>query len=74
MTESSSGEPSAFPPVAGANAPVPRTVELARLQEAIAGMATTLEQRASYLQDFSRHVSHEFKTPIAGIRGAIEVL
>ena len=52
----------------------PRTVEIARLQEAITDMATTLEQRATYLQDFARHVSHEFKTPIAGIRGAIEIL
>ena len=52
----------------------PHTIEIARLQDAITHMATTLEQRASYLQDFSHHVSHEFKTPIAGIRGAIEVL
>lgn len=52
----------------------PRTLEIARLQEAITDMATTLERRANYLQDFSRHVSHEFKTPIAGIRGAVEVL
>ncbi len=52
----------------------PRTVEIARLQEAITAMAGTLESRAAYLQEFSRHVSHEFKTPIASIRGAIEVL
>lgn len=52
----------------------PRTKEIARLQQAITDMASTLEQRANYLQDFSRHVSHEFKTPIASIRGAIEVL
>ena len=56
--------------------PIPpaRTTEVARLQEAIEAMAETLQQRARYLQDFSRHVSHEFKTPLAGIRGAIEVL
>ncbi|MCB1686210.1 MAG: HAMP domain-containing protein, partial [Pseudomonadales bacterium] len=52
----------------------PRTREIARLQEAITGMAQTLEERANSLQEFSRHVSHEFKTPIASIRGAIEVL
>ncbi len=52
----------------------PRILEIARLQQAITGMAETLEQRASYLEDFARHVSHEFKTPIAGIRAAIEVL
>ncbi len=54
--------------------PTPRTREIAALQQAITDMAATLEQRADYLKDFSRHVSHEFKTPIAGIRGAIEVL
>ena len=52
----------------------PRTREIARLQFAIADMANVLEQRANYLQDFARHVSHEFKTPIASIRGAIEVV
>lgn len=51
-----------------------RTKEIAQLQIAIADMATNLEQRASYLQQFTRHLSHEFKTPLAGIRGAIEVM
>ena len=51
-----------------------RTREIARLQLAIGDMASTLQRRAAYLQDFARHVSHEFKTPIASIRGAIEVL
>jgi signal transduction histidine kinase len=37
-------------------------------------MASALEQRANYLQDFMRHVSHEFKTPLAGIGAAVEVL
>ncbi len=70
----SSGELSSLGEAGGASMPRPQLKEVARLQEAIQGMAATLEQRASYLQDFSRHVSHEFKTPIAGIRGAIEVL
>ncbi|NOX50066.1 MAG: HAMP domain-containing histidine kinase [Gammaproteobacteria bacterium] len=52
----------------------PRTVEIARLQQAISNMADALEQRANHLQEFSRHVSHEFKTPIASIRAAVEVL
>ncbi len=52
----------------------PRTYEMAQLQSSVAAMAATLEQRADYLQEFARHVSHEFKTPITGIQGAVEVL
>jgi len=52
----------------------PRTHEMSQLQSSVAAMATTLEQRANYLQEFARHVSHEFKTPITGIQGAVEVL
>ena len=68
------GEISAAETLSSPESVKPRTTEVARLQEAITNMAMTLEQRANYLQDFSRHVSHEFKTPIASIRGAIEVL
>ena len=53
---------------------VPRTKEIANLHAAITDMAARLEERTAYLQDLSRHVSHEFKTPLASIRGAIEVL
>ena len=52
----------------------PRLTEIARLQRAILDMSEGLEERAAYLQEFARHVSHEFKTPLTGIRGAIEVL
>lgn len=52
----------------------PRTKEIANLQGSIINMAQRLEERAAYLRNFSRHVSHEFKTPLASIRGAIEVL
>ncbi len=69
-----SGELSAAQTLSSPESVKPRTVEIARLQEAITDMAAALEQRANYLKDFSRHVSHEFKTPIASIRGAIEVL
>src|SRR4029453_9226272 len=37
-------------------------------------MAKRIEQGSRYLQDFAAAVSHEFKTPIAGIRGALELL
>ena len=53
---------------------VPRTKEIANLHAAITDMAARLEERSAYLRNFSRHVSHEFKTPLASIRGAIEVL
>lgn len=44
------------------------------LAAAIAGMAETLERRAAYISDFAAAVSHEFKTPLAALRGALELL
>ena len=37
-------------------------------------MAARIERRSRYLRDFAAAVSHEFKTPIAGISGALELL
>jgi signal transduction histidine kinase len=37
-------------------------------------MAQTLERRASYIADFAAHVSHEFKTPLTAMQGAVEML
>ncbi len=54
--------------------PAPRTREIARLQASVVAMAQSLEQRAAYVSEFSRHVSHEFKTPLTAIGGAVEVL
>lgn len=54
--------------------PEPGTHEMARLSEAIAAMARTLEERAEYIRTFASHVSHEFKTPLATIRGTVELL
>lgn len=51
-----------------------RTYEVAKLQSSIVAMAEGLGQRASALEAFARHVSHEFKTPLTSVRGAVEVL
>jgi signal transduction histidine kinase len=37
-------------------------------------MAGTLEERAEYIRSFATSVSHEFKTPLASIRGSVELL
>ncbi len=41
---------------------------------AIQSLAATLEYRADYIGAFAAEMSHEFKTPLAGIRGALELL
>ncbi|MFO1371460.1 MAG: ATP-binding protein [Candidatus Competibacteraceae bacterium] len=52
----------------------PITREIADLSQAVATMAQHLERRADYIRTFAAHVSHEFKTPLAAIRGAVELL
>ena len=52
----------------------PVTREIAQLSEAVGGMAQALEERADYIRNFAAHVSHEFKTPLTAMRGAIELL
>ena len=52
----------------------PVTQEVAELSQAVTTMAQHLEQRADYIRTFAAHVSHEFKTPLAAIRGAVELL
>jgi signal transduction histidine kinase len=37
-------------------------------------MARSIDKRSGYLRDFAAAVSHEFKTPLAAIAGAIELL
>lgn len=63
------GEQGAMTPLAR-----PVTREIADLSQAVATMADHLEQRASYIRTFAAQVSHEFKTPLAAMRGALELL
>ena len=51
-----------------------RVNELADLADSIETMVASLQRRTSYVRDFARQVSHEFKTPIAAARGAVELL
>ena len=52
----------------------PGTREVADLSAALTRMAAMLDQRARYIIAFAASVSHEFKTPLAGLRGAAELL
>ncbi|MGJ0485899.1 MAG: HAMP domain-containing sensor histidine kinase [Methylomicrobium sp.] len=52
----------------------PVTVEIAQLSESFAGMSHALSERTDYIRRFATHVSHEFKTPLTSIHGALELL
>ena len=53
--------------------PVTAAIEIRVLFENFRAMATAIDRRSHYLRDFAASVSHEFKTPLAGISGAIEL-
>lgn len=53
--------------------PVTAAIEIRALFENFRTMAATIDRRSHYLRDFAASVSHEFKTPLAGISGAIEL-
>lgn len=60
----------------GAIPETPRTaaIEIRALYEDFRSMAEAISRRSRYLRDFAAAVSHEFKTPLAGIGGAVELL
>jgi signal transduction histidine kinase len=49
-------------------------VEVAHTATALTAMTERLRQRLSYIAEFASNVSHEFKTPIATLRGTVELL
>lgn len=57
-------------PAAGRFAPA----EVVELERSLSTMTRQLTDRAEYIAEFSTNVSHEIKTPITAIRGAVELL
>ncbi|WP_404477761.1 ATP-binding protein [Novosphingobium sp. BL-52-GroH] len=57
-----------------ARQPSLQVVEVRALFRDFEQMADSIEKRSRYLKDFAASVSHEFKTPLAAISGAIELL
>jgi signal transduction histidine kinase len=49
-------------------------VEIEALYEQYRGMNDTIASRSRYLRDFAAALSHEFKTPLTGLTGGIELL
>lgn len=49
-------------------------LEIDELGDTFQRMADSVDFRTNYIRDFAMHVSHEFKTPLASLQGAIELL
>jgi signal transduction histidine kinase len=54
--------------------PNPVTNEVAQLSESFVSMSQALTERSEYLRRFATHMSHEFKTPLTAMQGALELL
>jgi signal transduction histidine kinase len=54
--------------------PATAAIEIRALYRNFAAMAERIERRSRYLRDFAAAVSHELKTPVTGIKGALELL
>ncbi len=54
--------------------PTTAAIEIQALYRDFAVMAAAIGHRSRYLRDFAHAVSHEFKTPLAAIGGAVELL
>ena len=54
--------------------PATAAIEIQGLYADFATMAAAIERRSHYLRDIAYAISHEFKTPLAAIRGAVELL
>jgi signal transduction histidine kinase len=52
----------------------PITYEIANLSESFVEMAQALTDRSDYLRRFASHMSHEIKTPLTAMQGALELL
>ncbi|MCK5799389.1 MAG: HAMP domain-containing protein [Deltaproteobacteria bacterium] len=51
-----------------------RRDEIGELSRAFAALLQKLDDRARYVAEFAANISHEFKTPLASMRGAAELL
>lgn len=51
-----------------------RVVEVRELARAVATMTEKLQARVDYINEFAGNVSHEFRTPLATLRGTAELL